>query len=229
MSKLEPLAPELAALLAREAIPQPGPDAATQVLRRVETSAAMLDFVDAGVAAKPTAAWYARAGLGPVLTFVAGTAVGAATVLALQSEAKPRIVYVERPAAGAVAPVTNDSPPPRPPSVTPGSPARPTPSVSASGVRRGDVDTLGAERALIENAREQLARGEAEGALAKLDEHARRFATARLTEEREALAIQALVNADRHEEAKARAAAFRAKWPTSVYLPAVDLTIESIP
>lgn len=228
MSKLDPLDPELAALLALEAIPHPGPDAAARVLRRAEVSASMLEIVDAGVDAKPTATWHARHALGLAgLTFVVGTAVGAATMLAVRSEPQPRAVYVERPAVSAVVPAASDSLVARPAVAIQASPEAHAPTPSAA--RRSDVDTLGAERALIESGRARLARGDATGALAMLDEHARRFPNARLSEEREALAIQALVNAGRHDEAKARAAAFRTKWSTSVYLPAVDVTIQSIP
>jgi hypothetical protein len=44
------------------------------------------------------------------------------------------------------------------------------------------------------------------GALTKLDEHGRRFPRGYLDEEREALAIQALVNVQRYDDARARAA-----------------------
>lgn len=227
MSKLEPLDPELATLLARETIPQPTADAAARVRHRVEASAATLGFVDAGVDAKPTATWPARRAFGLAgLTFVVGAALGAVTMLPIP-KSQPQVVYVEQPLASVVVPIASRAPVVQPPLITPAVPE--AHATAPSAVRRSDVDTLGAERALIEDAREKLARGEARDALTKLDEHAHRFPNARLSEEREALAIQALVNAGRHEEAKARATAFRAKWATSVYAPAVDVTIQSIP
>jgi hypothetical protein len=54
-------------------------------------------------------------------------------------------------------------------------------------------------------------------------------ARGRLAEEREALRIRALAAAGRSHDARARAAAFRARFPRSLFLPVVDQVLGSIP
>jgi outer membrane protein assembly factor BamD (BamD/ComL family) len=88
---------------------------------------------------------------------------------------------------------------------------------------------LPSERLLIDEARAGLASGDAAVALARLDEHARRYKHGQLDEEREALAVQALAQLGRYDDARGRAARFRQRWPDSVYLSAVDATLKSIP
>lgn len=97
-----------------------------------------------------------------------------------------------------------------------------------SDVGAKDVD-LGMERALIERARMASARGDNASALAALDRHAQDFPRGRLTEEREALAIQALVQAGRLEEARGRAARFRTRFPSSVFLAAISAALGAAP
>jgi hypothetical protein len=53
-------------------------------------------------------------------------------------------------------------------------------------------------------------------------EHARRFKNGRLAEEREALRVKALVGLGRTHDARRAAAAFEARFPNSVLLPAVN-------
>lgn len=79
------------------------------------------------------------------------------------------------------------------------------------------------------NARAKLAGSDTTRTLELLEEHSRLFPRGQLVEEREALAVQALVLANRYDEARARATTFRERWPQSVYLPSVDMTIRSIP
>ncbi len=99
-------------------------------------------------------------------------------------------------------------------------PGAPPPAASSS---------LSAEQLLLDQARAALTAREPERALALLSEHARRFARPQLGEEREALAIQALAVEGRFDEARARAARLRASAPNSLFLPAVDATLTSIP
>ena len=67
-----------------------------------------------------------------------------------------------------------------------------------------------------------LARGDAAAALVALRGHEREHPRGRLTEEREALYVRALARAGKHDEAKARAAEFRARFPKSLLMGAVD-------
>ena len=69
----------------------------------------------------------------------------------------------------------------------------------------------------MERARRQLEGGEAEDALATLEEHRRRFAEGLLTQERQALVVRALATAGYHQRAKRAASAFEREFPSSVY------------
>lgn len=101
---------------------------------------------------------------------------------------------------------------------------------AAAGTVEGERDEdLVAENALIDRATTALARGRPAQALAALREHAARFPGGQQVQEREALWIQALVRAGRHDDARARGERFRARWPRSMLRRAVDATLESIP
>ena len=97
------------------------------------------------------------------------------------------------------------------------------------GRSRGCAHRPHAERLLLDEARGALTSQEPDRALSLLSDHARRFAHPQLGEEREALAIQALVGTGRYDEARARADRFRTSAPNSLFLPAVDATLASIP
>jgi hypothetical protein len=88
---------------------------------------------------------------------------------------------------------------------------------------------LDEERALLDVARTALVRDDATAALASLGEHAHRFAKPLLAEEREALAVQALVKVGRVDEARARGAEFERRWPASISGGAVRAALASIP
>jgi TolA-binding protein len=96
----------------------------------------------------------------------------------------------------------------------------PAPSASTAALTDRDAD-LAAERSLLERSRSALGRGDANGALAALDQHATRFPRGRLGEEREALRIQALLAAGRTEDAREGFERFRARHPTSLLVPAL--------
>lgn len=84
---------------------------------------------------------------------------------------------------------------------------------------------LAAERALLQAAREALVARRLDPALAALAAHEARFSGGRLVEEREVLWIRALLAAERVEDATARAKAFAAGHPDSVFRPAVEALI----
>ncbi|AKV00021.1 hypothetical protein AKJ09_06684 [Labilithrix luteola] len=85
---------------------------------------------------------------------------------------------------------------------------------------------LAAERRLLAVARTALGRSNGADAMASCDEHARQFPKGELAEEREAIAIQALVQSQRVDEARARANRFRQSYPKSILLPAVLASTE---
>jgi hypothetical protein len=154
---------------------------------------------------------------------------GVATAVIRTTE---RVVYVERPAP-VISSVVSTS---EPPSATAEIAAQaPSAIASATTARAGATvapsspspakshDTnLAAERAIIERARSALARGDGPGALASISQHEREFSKGQLAEEREVLAVQALVTAGRIQEAAERGARFRKTFPNSLLMPIVD-------
>ena len=66
-------------------------------------------------------------------------------------------------------------------------------------------------------------------AIQLLAEHARRFKTGRLVEEREALRIKSLVGLGRRGAARRAAADFEANFPRSPLLPTVSEMLDSMP
>ena len=79
------------------------------------------------------------------------------------------------------------------------------------------------ESALLQRAQSALASDPAR-ALALTDQHRRRFPAGALSEEREAIAIQALRGLGREPEARVRAARFETKYPNSVHRSRVQAT-----
>ncbi|HVH42182.1 MAG TPA: hypothetical protein VM925_07550 [Labilithrix sp.] len=167
----------------------------------------------------------ALAKLAPILAaFVAGAATGAAVLYAMTPPPKERVVYVERAApssevraeAPSAVPVEALPSVPRPRTTTPAAPT-------------ASADTFVAERRILDAARTALARGEATNALRSLAEHEKAFPTGALSEEREALFVRCLAEAGRTEEARARADRFRARWPRSLLLPAVEAAAQHAP
>lgn len=79
-----------------------------------------------------------------------------------------------------------------------------------------------AELQLLRQARRDVMRGDYGGALEQLGEHGRRFRNGSLVEEREALRVMSLSGLGRREEAQQSAAAFRARFPHSVFLPTFE-------
>jgi hypothetical protein len=85
------------------------------------------------------------------------------------------------------------------------------------------------EREFIDAARAALARGRPADALAAIEEHAAQYPRGRLAEEREALAVQALVLLGRTDAARARGAQFKRRYPNSLFGSAVERALASLP
>jgi hypothetical protein len=86
------------------------------------------------------------------------------------------------------------------------------PSASAFGLREDD---------LLARAKQALSSSPAT-TLALAEEHARRFPRGALIQEREVIAIQALLALGRRSEAQARGNAFLRAYPTSIYRTKID-------
>ena len=99
--------------------------------------------------------------------------------------------------------------------------AKPVPSVAQLQAHGPDNRDLAAEQAVLDVGRTALGRGDADNALSATAEHAKKFPRGALSEEREAIAVQALALGGKKEEAKARAERFKKAHPESILLPAV--------
>ena len=88
--------------------------------------------------------------------------------------------------------------------------------------RHADVS---AEHSLVEGARAALQRNDVASALRLCARHGQLFPRGSLVEERDSVVILALGAAHRAKEATARAARFRARYPGSLFLPAVEAAL----
>jgi hypothetical protein len=227
---LEPLDPELAALLDAERGAAPAQDSLDRVWSRVAL-VALPSPAGAGAHAGAAASsgWLASHAAGmAAATFVLGGLAGAGIHAIVQKPPAERIVYVDR----VVPQVPTVTAPPvvaPAPSVVPTVDTSPTSRASARAPAPSATSSLAAERALLDDARGALSTGDAAKALALADEHGRRFARAQLGEEREAIAIQALVALGRNDDARARAARFKAVAPNSLFMPTIEAALQAIP
>jgi hypothetical protein len=98
------------------------------------------------------------------------------------------------------------------------------PTFSAPVDLHKDV-ALATERQYLERARRSLVRADPVGALAELREHRVRYPESQLSEEREALTVEALLRSGRVGEARLRAEELRHRFPRSLLLPALDAAL----
>ncbi|WP_437337585.1 hypothetical protein [Sorangium sp. So ce394] len=103
-------------------------------------------------------------------------------------------------------------------------PAAPAPDAIAAV----DNDDLVRESNLVDQSRAALAQDPA-AALAALARHEADFPKGRLAEEREFIAIRALMRLGRADEARARAAAFVARYPSSSFAEPVRRIVSATP
>jgi hypothetical protein len=121
------------------------------------------------------------------------------------------------------APVKTIAPLPAPVAVAPVEEVAPEPAPAPAVVKPlSRAETARQELRLLRQARAAVAREEYAAALPPIAEHARRFKDGRLSEEREALRVKSLAGLGRGEDARRAAATFRARFPRSVLLSAVN-------
>jgi hypothetical protein len=180
----------------------------------------------AGLPTPPSVGPVARAAR-TIAVFVVGAVSGGLLVALLR---EPRVRVVERVvpavAESAAAAPKPDVPAETAPLAEPSAGVVPAPS---AGAPPRVSDSLAAERALLDPARTALGRGDGASALDAVRKHEARFAKGKLAEEREAIAVQALVIAHRTDEARARAARFQQRYPGSVLAPSVAAALEALP
>jgi len=251
VSELEPIDPELAALFARERAAHAG-DAAIrdEMLARVERAvaiAALTGTAASGAGAPAAAAKVATVGAATkaavavlvVASFGGGVLVGRTTAppagpppaashtTATTTTTMETVSELPPSTPSEDASVSAPTAAPQVGSAASGRPAPPavagSPSAATSPLPSSD---LSREQELIDVARAALARGRGKEALASVTEHARRFPGGALTEEREALAVQALALGGDMDAARQRAARFRARFPRSIFEPSVTRALE---
>ncbi|HVH41415.1 MAG TPA: hypothetical protein VM925_03700 [Labilithrix sp.] len=227
-SPLEPLDADLAALFARERDAHPSEALARdEMLSRVERMvrvsalAGGAPTVAAGISARAKVAIGIALAVVGAGAFVAGRATAPAAVQRVAYEARPSpspSVPPVPPASQTMLPTPWDLPPesaaPRTSTVVSATAPRPTASIVASDLAK--------EQELIDTARVALARHRGNDALEATQRHAQRFPHGVLSEEREALAIQALVAEGQLDAARARAEQFKRRYPQSIFGPSVD-------
>ncbi|MBX3208923.1 MAG: hypothetical protein KF764_28080 [Labilithrix sp.] len=167
-------------------------------------------------------------------TFLAGGLAGGIAVAKL---APPRVVVVERPVEGSARPEVPLTPAFAPSLAVPsGTSANDAtrerltpPAASVEPIRDAAAreSALARERALLDVARTALGRGDGAHALAFVNRHASEFPRGQMTEEREALAVQALTKLGRKPEAVQRGLDFHKTYPSSVLGPVVDAALEN--
>jgi hypothetical protein len=108
-------------------------------------------------------------------------------------------------------------------------PPNPKPAPAPSTTLPSAPGSLGEQQALLDAARKALARGESRAVLETLSAHSSRYPNSDLVEEREALAIKALVAAGQYAAARERSARFQHRFPNSLLGPSVAASLRAIP
>ncbi|WP_437911579.1 sigma-70 family RNA polymerase sigma factor [Sorangium sp. So ce302] len=173
------------------------------------------------------------AGAGAVVVYAAFPPPGAAPAVSVSAEDEGAASdRAERTGAGrggraagglVVADAVMDAGPPGAVDVAAAAPSR---APSRKAAPPGEHDTT-EESALLSSAGLALSEGNATEALDVLALHARNHPRSPRAEQREALAIQALIEAGRRADADARAERFRAAFPNSMFLRAIDAAMNS--
>lgn len=156
--------------------------------------------------------------------FVIGSVTGALVTRFTSPRPAPveRVVYLDR--VVPLAPTT--------PAVATASTTAQSTDVPASTTHHPASSTeqpgqLADERLLLDVARRSLEQQDAVAALDAVARHERRYPNGILAQEREAMAVRALMQLGRTGEARARAERFRVRFPDSMLLPAVEAAVGS--
>jgi hypothetical protein len=216
--KHEPLSPGMEALL--DSVRHV--DSAPEELRRRALARARASVSVTALAprVKPS---FGGLGLKLAAAFVVAATLVSAATLQLRRTHKPG------PAAPAPSPVPREAPSAVAPEAAPMADAlTPEPSASVDesaspqpvpvAPARTARERYALELEVLQPARAAVARGDFSAALSSIAEHQRRFPNGQLSEEREALRVQALSGLGRTEEATRAASSFRKRFPGSVLI-----------
>lgn len=228
--------PELRDAFAAARADVPDPERLARIEGLLLAKAAALGAAGgAGVAAAGGAGASSAAGAAVKAGLLWKVGVGIALVLAVSGGATA--VLLSRPASVTAVGLVPTSPPsrgdtgaPEPdlrlvPPAPPGTTVASVRAVGTGPAASGSNAPKPPEMELLDAAQRALATRPAE-ALAKCDELARSYPRGMMVEERERIAIEALVSLGRRSEAERRAAAFHKSFPRSSYGPRVDAILK---
>lgn len=162
-----------------------------------------------------------------------GLAIGMIVTVVLVGGMLSKTVTVRSEQAGASAPVPTaerQSTPTLTPSSDPEPPALPVEALPNANVPKVQAPAAAVPRCddvmLVDAADTELRGGKPEAALAITHEHERRCPTGTLVQERERIAIEALVQLGRIDQARARARAFEERFPSSPHVGRIRQALE---
>ncbi|WP_438032325.1 sigma-70 family RNA polymerase sigma factor [Sorangium sp. So ce204] len=161
--------------------------------------------------------------------FLGGAGAGASTLYAALARTAPPEIALIRGDTLAAVPVGSGATAALADVPTAPAPAPPAPAPPASTGAKAAVSPMDTDLTLLQRAIAALGAGRASEALGALDRHARSYPRSPRAQQRETLAIQALEQAGRRAEARARAARFRKAFPGSAYLPAIEDALNGSP
>ena len=209
------------------------PDAldALRLARADAPAAVRLAAIEAGVLSRlpPPAGGGGGGGGGAPMALKAGAAAVAAgavvvaVVLASRSTPPPPLppVIDAAPPVASVRPTVAVSSEPTTISVDDLPSASSPPAAPSAPPPEDPAEQERAEVALLDRAQASLSSSPSD-TLARCDEHAKRFANGALVQEREVLAIDALIRLGRRSEAEARAERFKQAFPRSAQLRRIE-------
>ncbi|MET0593675.1 MAG: hypothetical protein ABW133_13310 [Polyangiaceae bacterium] len=238
--ELPPLDADTLSVLRAEKTPPGAPsDVAARVMTRLAVNLQLpapnggpVDHVAAGAGASARGALAMFTPSVRVGTaFFAGIVAGAAGHAWIGSPRGLAVSMRESPALSATVALSNVPPQSKAEPAREGTAPSDSTSVATEPSPAGSsgASDLRAERAMLDQAQRALARGDATTSWSVLTAHTRRFPHGRLEEEREALAVKTLAALGRNDEAKARGARFRARYPDSLLRSTIDDTLGTIP
>ncbi len=227
---IEPLPPELAALIASAPEPSVAPAVEARLLSRLDTSIAFTVMMPPSPLMKLSS--------GASLLVVGMTMGAGIHALVTKPSPEPVIAFELPPAVVSV--IQPEEPTDAGSFVVPELPEKTVPLPRRRLKKEVELDaghafigapmektttTLEAERRLLEPARAALARGMSAQVLDLLGRHLQAFPEGQLVEEREALWVQALAQSGETDSARLRAGLFRERFPKSFLLPVVERAI----
>jgi hypothetical protein len=212
----EPLSPNVEALL--DSVRTLDSEPEERRLRALARARAAVSMTALAPSVRPR---FAGLGLKLAAAFVVAAAAVSAATVHFKAARKPAAlapnpVLQQAPSGAApqASPSSQGEAPDPASSLEPDAVPRAAPAVSAHSA----PERYALELEVLQPARAAVARGDFSAALSSIAEHHRRFPDGQLSEERDALRVQALSGLGRSEEASRAALAFRKRFPGSVLI-----------